>query len=83
MDPVLLFINGVVFLLLGVKMIRGGLRGTEAGSDPVSLGISRTVSPPSQMSQRERFWAVGLGASIATIGVLNFARAVFLMVRQH
>ena len=75
MDPVLLFINGVG--------IRPYLRTPESTAYPVSLGISRTVSPPAQMSQRGRFWAVGLGASIATIGVLNFARAVFLMVRQH
>jgi len=27
MDPVLLFINRVVFVLLGIKIMRGGLRG--------------------------------------------------------
>jgi hypothetical protein len=83
MDPLLLLVNGVVFILLGLKMIRGGLRGTEEASDPVSLGLSRAVSSRTKMSERGRYWSVGLGASILTIGVLNLGRAIILMIRHY
>jgi hypothetical protein len=83
MDPMLLLVNGDVFILLGLKMIRDGLRGTEEASDPVSLGLSPAVSSRTKMSERRRLSSVGLGASILTIGVLNLGRAIVLMIRHY
>jgi hypothetical protein len=73
MPTSLLILNGVVQILLGIKIFRSGRSGIKSALGPQLLELSRNPSPPEKMEPNQQTISLGLGAALVALGILNLS----------
>ena len=76
MPTSLLILNGVVQILLGIKIFRTGRSGIKSAPEPQLLELSRNPSPPEKMEPNQQTTSIGLGAALIALGILNLSVGV-------
>jgi hypothetical protein len=69
----LLSLNGIVQILLGIKLFRSGCSGIKSAPGPQLWEPSRNPSPPEKMESNQQTISIGWGAALIALGILNLS----------
>jgi hypothetical protein len=92
MDPLLWFANAVMFVILGLRNLRGYMRRKDAGPDLPSLSLSTSAAPvtpfnagrlqlPDKPIDRHNS-SFGWGIACLALGFLMAGRAIYILLRR-